>query len=624
MGKALATVGTAIVIGGLALATAGASLIPTLAGGGLTGAFGTAAFGITAGQYVTAGLALNLVGSTMSGMATGQGRQPTDWVASNDTPLPFPAGRVGMAGKINYRVAYGPNNQYQSIVATLARSGPIQGIVSTAFNDVVTTFGSDEKATNGPHSGWMWLQTTLGTQPETALTSPSGLTSGATIPDWTSAYKMSGAAAYMLTLSENSKLSEFEGNEEKPLIILDGLRGWDPRIDSTWPGGAGTCRLNNPATWVLMSNGAIYGLNWSIGRWEGDSGGGLYGVPYQSSLVGGIGSSLDGIDVGAFVYAANVADANGWKMAGVPDSSMDESTVLDQALQAAGAYRSRVAGKISCVSRGAEQASLLTITPADTAGEVELSLGPSRLDRKNSGTAYFLSGAHTWGDLTPIDPIGNAAWVTQDRGSERPTRGDYPYVPDKNQAAQLIYYDLADRRERLSGTVPLKAYMRRIKPGDCFTFDAPGFQLDGVKAKCLQRNFDPMTAVVRITFREETDAKHDAAMAQVGVTSPVPGSTAPPSAFINAPAIYTPTVSSGTVTLTVRAPSDLSFDYIEVRRSVNSTTMPGTNLVPPIMGAPSQTFTVTDTPGSGVIRYWARAVSDTGAQSAWVQTGVTV
>ncbi len=534
MGKALATVGTAIVIGGLALATAGAALIPLAAGGGLAGALGTAAFGVTAGQFITAGLALNVVGSSLAGASgSTQGRDPTEWNASTDNPIPFAFGRIGVAGMINHRAAYGPDNRYQSIVSTLSGAGPIKSFVSYASQDIVTSFNpSTGIATSGDHSGAMWLQRKIGAQPQTALTSPSGLAGGATIPDWGSAYNMNGRACSMLTMYENSKFSEFQGGVEKALHVIEGKFGWDPRLDSTWPGGSGSCRIDDPLTWVWIDEGNMAGLNWSIGMWEGDSGGGDYGVPYACSQVGGIGASLAGIDVAAFVYAANVADANDWKVAAWPDTSMDESVVLDQFLQAGGSWRARVAGKISCVSRGAPQSSLLTVTARDTAGDIEIAFAPSRRDRKNTATGYFLSEEHGW-EQTPIDPVTNAAWVTEDRG-KRAKRYDIPYCPDETQAAQLTYLEIADAREPISGTVPFKPYMRRIKPGDCFTFSEPGFQLDGLKVRALRRTFDPSTGVVKISWRQETDAKYTDAGVVTGTTAPPVTPGTPPPVYTSA------------------------------------------------------------------------------------------
>ena len=492
--------------------------------GGATTAAGAAAATAIASTIVSVGgqIALAAASSAATMLLTPKQRaegSSTAFRLDTDAGIPFAFGTVGVGGVLAYRKSFGATNRYQALVSTLSGAGPIKSFVSFAADDEVTTFGANDVATSGDHSGAMWLQRKLGTQPQTNLTSPTGLEGSVTAPGWTSAHDMSGRACVMWTLFENSKMTEFKGGVPKPLHVIEGKYGWDPRLDSTYPGGSGSCRLLTPSTWVWITNPALAALNWAVGMWEGSSGGGLYGVPYACSLVGGIGSSIDGIDVAAFVNAANIADANGWTIAAYPSTKDDKFSVLANMLQAAGAMPARKAGKISCVVFGEEQASVVTVTAADTSGPVEVALGQSRLERINTVLPRYYSSAHRW-EMTQAAPVSDAAWVSEDGGKR--SRGlDYPYVPDADQAAQLAYYDIANAREPISGTVPFKPHMRRIEPGDCFTFDEPGFLLDGVKVKCLRRSYDPMTGGVRITFRQETDAKHAAALGETG-TAPDP------------------------------------------------------------------------------------------------------
>lgn len=500
--------------------------------------------GLSAGQIALAGTialeaakfaATAAASALLSGKPRAEG-SATAFRADTDAGIPIAYGRVGVGGLINYRVAYDATNRYQSLFCTVS-AGPIKSFVSFAADDEVTTFDSTlNKAQNGKHTGFMWLKTTLGTQPQAALTSPTGTGAGIPAPGWGSDHKLNGLASYVLTMFENSKLTEFQGGVVKPLHIIEGVFGWDPRLDSTYPGGSGSCRLLTPSTWVWIEEGAIAALNWCIGRWAGDSGGGTYGVPYACSLIGGIGSSLDGIDVASFVNAANVADANGWKVAAYPSTKDDKYAVLTNLLQASGAVPSRKAGKISCVTHGEEQASVVTVTASDTAGPVEVSLGQSRLERFNTVLPRFWSEYHRW-QMVQIPPVTDTDWTTEDGGKR--SRGiDYPNVPDADQAAQLAYYDIANTREAITGTVPFKPHMRRIEPGDCFTFDEPGFLLDGVKVKCLRRAYDPMTGGVRITFRQETDAKHAAALALTGDPPPPSDPDTPPPEWDDDDIIY--------------------------------------------------------------------------------------
>lgn len=445
-----------------------------------------------------------------------------EWTLDPNAPIPFAAGRVGVAGTVAHLETYGPDKMYYGFVSILSGAGPIRGVTGFKGDDEVVTFDGNGKAISSQWAGEMWMRSRLGTQPDTALTNPPGLKSNAQLPGWTAAHKLSGKACYMLVLGENSKRTAYPTGEPKPLVTIEGLYGWDPRQDSTYPGGAGPCRLNNPATWVWLDNPILWGLKWALGLWEGPTGKGAPGVDYQ---VGGIGAKVEGIRVDRFVAAANVADANGWKVAAYPTTDDDKSQVLDTFLQAGGAIYAQEQGKISCIQRAAPRASIVTITAADTAGPLEIDTAASRIDRINTIRPRFWSEAHRW-QMTAIDDVTAESYRTED-GAVRPRGIDFAYVPLATQAAQLAGLQIANTREPIAGTIPLKPHLRNIGPGTAFTISEPGFLLDGLKCLCLNSDYDPATGVVSVTFVSETDAKYPFALGQSPVPPAPPVLTAP-------------------------------------------------------------------------------------------------
>ncbi|KQY96405.1 hypothetical protein [Brevundimonas sp. Root1423] len=460
------------------------------------------------------------------GLLTGRGSRDEDDKATQFTyepnaPLSFPFGRCAYGGDIRYRVGYGPTNRWQSVFATCGASGPIQGLVSASFDDEVTSFDGSNRATNGSHAGEMWFKFLPGDQPSTALTSPTGTNAHSSpAPGWTSAHKLSGRPCYVWTGKENSKESEYRGGIPKPTLTLEGVFGHDPR-----DGGS---VLGMPTTWPWIEEGCIAALNWTIGRWEGSDGGGVpkYGVPYETVAVGGIAAPLDTIDVEAFTGAATIADTNGWTMGGVAYSDEDKVEVLEDMLRASGAVRSRRCGMISCVSFGAPVTSVLTATQADTAGQPTISLAPSRLNRKNTGIPSFLSEDNRW-EMTPIEPVSNPAWVTEDGG--RQTEGfDYRFVTDPDQVAQLCYLEMANAREPIEGSSPFKPWMMQLEPGNAFDWAEPEYLLNGTKVRVRKRTWSPMACVAKMDFRQETDAKYVDAFIQTGTAPPVSAPDTPP------------------------------------------------------------------------------------------------
>ncbi len=460
------------------------------------------------------------------GVLRGRGsgdNKATEFTYEANAPLAFPFGRCGFGGNIRYRVGYGPTNRWQTVYATLGASGPVLGLVSVAFDDEVTTFDGSDRATIGDHVGEMWFKFLPGDQPSAALTSPTGTNAHTAQADgWTTDHKLSGRPCFAWTGKENSKESEYRGGIPGPLVIYDGLFGHDPRDVGS--------DLADPTSWPWIEVGPIAALNWCYGRWEGSDGASpaVYGAPYACVAVGGIAAPASTIDAAAFTAAATIAEANSWNIGGVAFSDQDKIDVLEDMLRSAGAVRSRRSGMISCVSFGAIHTSVLTATAADTVGPPQINLGPSILERKNTGIGSFPSQNHRF-EMTAIEPVTNEDWKDEDGG--RQTEGyDFRYASTATQTAQLTYLEMANARERISAEVTFKPWMLQLEPGDAFDWDEPEYLLEGTKVRVRKRTWSPSSCRVKISFREETDTKYAAAMAQAGVAPPSSSAETPPSA----------------------------------------------------------------------------------------------
>jgi hypothetical protein len=457
--------------------------------------------------------ARNAIGLLRGRGGEDQDRKAIEFSYEPNAPLAFPIGRCAVGPKLRYRVGYGPTNRYNTYVATVGASGPIKSLIKVEFDDIETNFDGDDRATDGEHAGFMWFSMLLGDQPSSALTSPTGPEAHASpAPGWTTDHKLSGRPAFIWTGKENSKKDEYRGGLPGGLLTVEGLFGHDPR-----DGGSS---LTDPTTWPWMEEGCIAALNWALGRWEGSDGGSpeAYGVPYACWAVGGIAAPWATIDAAAFTACASIADTNGWTAAGVPFSDEDKNDVLEDLLRASGAERARRCGMISCISNGAVVSSALTVTQADTVRAPQITLAPSRLDRKNTGIASFLSEAHRW-EMTPIAAVSDEDWVDEDGG--RNTEGyDYRFCPAADQAAQLCYLEMANDREKIRSEDEFKPWMLQLEPGQAFTWNEPEYLLVGVKVRVRKRTWSPSACTVKIEYRQETDAKIAAALAQTGTPPP--------------------------------------------------------------------------------------------------------
>lgn len=516
MGKALKTAGA--IIGGAVLMATG---VGALAGMQVTamGIAGVGTMSIANLQLMSAGLMA--AGSMLDKPKSTASGSPSEWTSNPDQGIPFLFGRMGVAGKIVHRDEYGPDNRLQGIVTIYSGAGPVKSFQGFTADELPVSFESNGGTAIGKYRRQMWRSWRMGAQPDTALSLPTGLDGGAVMPMWGASYRLSGKACDLLTMQMDSKFSVYPTGEPKPMQVLEGVYGYDPRYDDTYPGGAGPCRYGVRSTYRYIDNAIIAALNWALGMIE------------NGQVVGGIGASLQGVDLPAFVEAANIADANAWTVAAWPDTSEDASVVLDELLEAGGAKRSRVAGKISCVSRGAPRPSIVTITRRDTAGAIELDTGASRFNRLNTITPVIMSEAHKW-THAPMAPVSFAPLVTED-GGKRSDQIKYRFVSKVKQGAELAAYDILDAREPFAGTIPLLPHLRRLKPGDCFDIDEPGFMLDGVKMLVLSRSYDARTGEVRIAFRSETDSKHPLALGKTTTMPEYPGLTVPDPTEVTGP-----------------------------------------------------------------------------------------
>lgn len=530
MAKALKAVGTAILIVGAAVATGGMALAMG-AGVGVLGSASLAtsavlsvgSFSVSAGALLSVGSLVSSIGGSLAQPKVSSAGGALGWVGDPNGPMHFAAGRIAVGGDLRHKAAYGPNDRmFFSAVTIVSDAGPIDAFEGFTANDVPVTFGADGKANSSFYSGKLWRRTQRGLQPEASyLASPSGLEGGVALPNWGPQHKLSAKAATILTMVENSKGSAYKGQQPRPREIIRGLLVYDWRRDSTYPGGSGPQRLNEPSTWAYSANPILWSVKWLLGLWEGPNGKGAPQVDYQ---VGGIGTRWENIDIASFTEAANIADTHGWTCAAWPSTDDDKAQVLDAFLQAGGAYYIERAGKASCIHRAAPRVSVATITAADTAGPIELDTSASYLDRKNTGVATYLSEADGW-KMTALPQVSSSQWVTEDGGRQRTVPATYSYVDKAKQAAELMCLGLAHTREGISGRIPLKSYMQGIGPGSAFTITEPEFVLDGLKCLCLETSYDANTGVHTVTFVSETDAKYPYAFGQTPNPPPPPALT---------------------------------------------------------------------------------------------------
>ena len=515
MSKALKTAG--MVIGAVALVATGIGAAGLLATGGFS--IGAAVAGAAATVSI-AGVSMSTLTAIGTGLAFlgdatakplrvgGVAGTQVDFAADPNAPIPYAVGRTGTGGRIIYATTGEPKNRNILYNTVLSGGAPLNAITGFKANGEEVTFGPLQQAIGGTYATRMWQNRQLGAMPSPAFGPPNTL-DPAVLGEWTPAHKLSGYMASWYVLGYDQKT--YANGVPKAVWTIEGACVYDPRLDSTYPGGSGAHRIDEPGSWTWSENPWLHALAWSLGRYA------------NGVRVLGIGARKELIDIAAAVEGANIADANAWKVGGVVYSNDSKWDVLKAMCQAGGGRPVQLGASITFLVN-TPRVALATLTPDDIVGGYSVQAAQSVRNRPNQIIPKYRSEEHNW-EMVAAGPVKVAAYVTADRGRLRSREVSYPLVQDAKQVAQLAAYDLVNAREFGPVTVPCKPAWMGYKRGDCIMVAVPDLAMNGQKALILARTVDPMTGDVSLTLQSETDAKHDFALGRTASPPPIPGLT---------------------------------------------------------------------------------------------------
>ena len=492
---------------------------------------------------------------------------PQAFKADPYSPIPVVMARYGVAGALVYETTSGgatkaehggAGNEYLTQFVVLSGLGPVP-LESTRLDDTVLSFGGQtctggyieadyvqsynpgyKQNSNGSYQNdnykdhyWQYSQT--GSLHQGWMNYPDKIRgSGDNLPEWDDAHRLTFFAAVSVTRSYDT--SVWAGGPGQPLWTASaGTVQYDPRQDSTYAGGDGAQRWVGPAdpaevyggrrsNWAPSDNPIIHALNYALGYYIADPSAVGDATKPPNRRYAGVGAGPAGVDVDAFVRAANNADANGWKVTGQWTTGDGKRSVLTAMLQAGGAQLVSDRGRISCTFSAPVVAvnANAPLTWADLAGEPSLDTTTSVRERFNTVFYSYTSEAHRWQVVQADTPVEAATYVAEDGGVVRSKKLTFEYVPTVNQAAQLAAYAIVDGRELPNIVLPGKPHLRGYSVGDAVLVDLPELGLHLAKLVVLKRSTDPVTGIVTLTCRSETDAKHAYALGLSGIAPPTP------------------------------------------------------------------------------------------------------
>ena len=531
----------ALVVGAVALvaATAGAAA-PLLAPGmaGAAGIAGVSAATLTAiGTYggLAAGVLTAISTATAPGMSS-QGSQ-TSFTTNPQSGLPYAMGRTRMSGlriyaNTNTRPGYTKFNDLLWFGALLSIGGAIGGIEKFTADNEIVTFDASGNAI-GDYHDYQAQKIHLGGQQTSAL----ALTLvGGSAPGWTTSHKLSGITHAMWCLRYNKQGEMYGAGAPEPAWIGNWVKVYDPRLDSTYPGGSGSCRALVESTYVWSDNPGLHALTWALGRWQ------------NGKRTCGIGAPVANIRVAEFVECANVCEANGWKIGGVEWTTDSKWDTLKRILQAGGAIPTQTGAMVGCLV-STPRTAIATIESRHLLDSLSIAATKSRRDRFNSVIPRYVDEDSDWSVISGT-AITVSDYVTADKG-QRTKEIDYPLVQVfsgqvAKQPGQLAAYDIVNSREAGPINFTTGPEWIGLKTGDVILLNVPEEGLVNQPVLITRRAPDPSTGKVAFSAQTETYAKHAYALGQ-STTPPAPFSLTAPDLKPPAPAAAN-WAAAGTVT----------------------------------------------------------------------------
>jgi|GEM_PF-1647268 len=494
MAKVAKTVG--IIAGAVALVATG------------VGAFAVAgtALAATAASVATAATLVSGV-SSIAASALASSKPPaargsiTDVTIRPDARMPYAMGEGYFGGAVRYQVGYGPTlndvpNPYFGEVTVYSGGGPIEGPITPQF---------DFANVSPWYNSFFAFDSQLGATPEaTALVPPYG----APMPNWGANHRLSGQAAVLWNHLFDKDGERYASGLPNRGVLAKWVKAYDPRKDSTFPGGAGAHRLGDESTYEWSENPALHAGTYAYGRFQ------------SGKRVLGMGLPVEAIRFDQIATWANDCDANGWTIFGVCFEPDDRWANLRDICAAGGGEPVPLHTGIG-FDWDRPRVVLDTITQADVMGDVEITGMQSYRDRLNTIVPRYMSPAHNW-ELITADPIVGSTYLAED-GEERREAWPFNFVKNGAQAGQLAAYRLANSRELYPITIPCHPRMRAYRPGDCLQIEIQdGNDTISTPAVIVNRQIDPVTLFVTLTFIGETTAKHAYALGETAVPPPSP------------------------------------------------------------------------------------------------------
>lgn len=478
----IAIIGTAILTGGGSLGFLGL----TVAKGTLIALGATLALG---------GVAEALLGPKMPSSQLGR----LNVTLETTTPRKAVFGTTAMNLDLRYHEASGTDQEYIDYVIALA-AHKVKSIDQIWFEEKLAW--SATGGVTSTYSGYL----TVNTITEGGASSYFTINGGSR---WGASERLTGCAQVHIRVKRSGNTKEAEspllnGMPSRVTIIGDGALLYDPRKDSTVPGGSGTHRTNDQTTWGNYTNAddtdnPALQLLWYLLGWK-----------VNGELSIGCGVPANRIDLPSFITAANICDENvtlaiggtqkRYRTSGTASDSDDRMGVINTFLSCMNGTLRDSGGKLS-----------LTVIKNDLADYVLTFDENDVLDEFEWNQTRGLNDTYTKVRGRYIDPSDNSLYQLVDYpeievaggaldGIDRVMTLDLAYVEDGRRAQRIAKQVLQRNQYKGMFSATFTAKAQGCAVGDVvrLTFPALGWSNKLFRVISQEIRFDGQVPLVLI------------------------------------------------------------------------------------------------------------------------------
>jgi hypothetical protein len=406
-------------------------------------------------------------------------------------------GTIRAGGSFVFYDVSGDNNKYLWYVIVLAGHQvadirdvwlDTQRVADSAIGGGAPEGGA---VTTGVFANKLWIYKHPGTSAQTV-----DVDLDAAFSVWTGNHRLRGSA-YSVVKMERDDAKYPQGAPQNATALVDGALLYDPRKDSTVPGGSGAHRASNPSTWEFGTIGRNPALIW---RWF-VSGGSVHNDSSTRLIKYGLREADSRIVESYVIAAANKCDETLSASVAPPSGSqsryrcdLEVSTgetrrdIIEDILATMAGTHVVVHGQHR-IYAGAYDTPIHSFTQDDLYGQLEIEDTVDHARRYNAVAGVFRDAAKDYVEQTTIFRT-DASYETQDGGKQIPIEIDVRGVTDQYQAQRLCEIKL--RKSRMMRSVKLVGALNLLKVAqyETLSYSHSRYSWSGRIFRCLERQFD--------------------------------------------------------------------------------------------------------------------------------------